>query len=137
MLRPVTLPDAAKQKLLDLQDQMEAAEDSARSAQHRLALAQKRDPQRAKRAEQLRDQANAAQEALHAVVNRCNQWLAELPNNVVLELVAPPKVKLSDDLTLREYVGQIRDEIRGVANQLRVVKSAPPPKSDLKSQAKA
>jgi hypothetical protein len=110
MMTHITLPDAARNKLHNLELARMNAEDAVRSAAVRLnniADQQMRDRLVSERSRQTSRQGEVA-----TLVARINQWLVRLPSDAALELVPAANVELKKGETLSMAIGRTRDEIK-------------------------
>jgi hypothetical protein len=125
-----TIPDAARDKLRDLQLARMTAEDAARAITERLnSLPRDADPLLRERLANERDKQNHRQGQLSQLLNRLQQWLGELRANV--ELKSMPQLELKRGETIEDT----RSKIKALREQLAAVKRAPLPQSDQKKLA--
>jgi hypothetical protein len=135
----VELPEAAREKLAELNLQRDATLDSQHGTQGRLnSLPRDANPQMRQRLEGERDKHAERFRQLSMLVSRCNQFLVELrlPHGAVLELAPVPDIVLKRGETVVSAIESARHEIAQVHERLRVVKAAPLPTADVVEAAR-
>jgi len=142
------LPPAARAKLLALQGQAEDARDAANSAARRMFELRKGLAYGEEDPEHLRtidmeltrlDRQRSAQDHKHrelaALTTNINDWLRSL-RNATLEVVRPPPVKLEKGVPLLEAIKHVQTDITAEQAMLQSISNTPPPKDELKRQAR-
>lgn len=138
----ITLPDDARAKLLAIDSAAQEAEDVQAGAQRRLAMISGHHPRDANIQQQMdrldakRDQAGRRREALAELASAIRQYLSKLPADAVLE-PSPVTAAPRKGETLAQSIARTRDEITAARMNLLTVRTAPPPKSELKVAAAA
>jgi hypothetical protein len=132
----ITTPDAARDRLRDIELARMAAEDAARGTAGRLnGLAQDTDPELRDRLRAEHDRQTARQRQLNVLHSRLRQWLRSLPPGTALEPVPPASARPLKGETTAQAIARLRDEIAAAQSQLRAVRSAPPTKDEIKKLA--
>lgn len=85
----------------------------------------------------VRQQQSRRHSELAATVSAIGQWLHTVPPFATLEMAKPTTVNRRKDETLPAAIARTRDEINDAQQELRVVRTAPLPKADLKVKAAA
>jgi hypothetical protein len=132
----ITLPDQSRAKLSALQADRMAAEDAFRGALGRLnGLPSDADPLFRERLEAERVKQTFRHQQLSRLLSAVQQFLSELPPDVVLEEAPSQHVELGPHDTLTSALVAVRGEISTLRAKLQAVKSAPLPVADQKELA--
>jgi hypothetical protein len=130
------LPTAAKNRLIALDSQRLEADDGQRAAQMRLAsLPRTADPAVVQQLNLVRDKWNVRSESLSQLCNKIRFWIGSQNTAAVFEMAPAVKAGLHNGLTICKTIEEMRSQIEALQNHLRVVRTAPEPKTALKEKA--
>jgi hypothetical protein len=130
------LPPAAKNRLIALDSQRLEADDGQRAAQMRLAsLPRTADPAVVQQMNLVRDKWGVRSESLSQLCNKIRHWIGSQNTAAVFEMAPAVKAELHDGLTICETIEETRNQIDALQSHLRVVRTAPEPKTALKEKA--
>jgi len=124
----IELPAAAAAKLAELNLQRDAALDAMRScAQRANNLPRDGADQLRSRLAQERDRFAERHQMFSRVVNKLHQWISELrlPPGAVLEVAAPPAVRLKASETIVVALANVRIQIADIQAQIAAVRRLP------------
>jgi len=122
---PVTLPEAARAKLSDIEAQRCIAEDLLRGTAQRVASLPREAVELRERLAVEREKHAERHRVLSLLVSRCNQFLFELRGNVALEVAPAVEIKLKASETVVAALAAAREQIAGVQRELVQVRKAP------------
>jgi hypothetical protein len=127
----VTVPEAAKARLAELELLRNAGIDAAKAAQQRIMLPADAPPGFRTRLETERDKHTRCQNDFHRLYSACCQYLVQLrlPPGQELQTAAPVAVEVPRGETVFEAIDAIRHEIAGINQQIVAVRRAPLRKS--------
>jgi hypothetical protein len=123
------LPQHARQRLSQLRLQQMSADDLARGCNTRLnALG--RDPDRELQSQLTAERDKHAERfrQLSLLIGKVNEWVMRLPANTMLEVVQAADIKLKENETWQQAIGNVRGGIVGLQKQLDIVRKAPLPR---------
>jgi hypothetical protein len=130
------LPAAAKNRFIALNSQRQEADDAKRAASVRLAsLPRTADPAVVQQLNLVRDKWNVRSEGLSQLCNRIRHWIGSQNTAAVFEMAPVAKAARHDGLTICATIEETRNQIDALQNHLRVVRTAPEPKTALKEKA--
>jgi hypothetical protein len=122
---PVTLPEAAREKLAAIEMQRMQAEDAMRGCAGRLTTLPREAVELRERLASERDRFAEKHRMLSMLVSRVNQFCVELRGNVALECAPAVEIKLKASETCAAALAATREQIAGVQRELAAVRSAP------------